>query len=153
MPNDPNQKYVSYGFLTICLLSVFTNFGRSDFNLVIFAFAYILWEDTKQRVRMYYMIVFSLLIDIIWTIYWSAYWNQDVFSSAWSNGIHTFIIVLSIIIIILKVIDPIISFQFVISGYLFVTDDSLKHVLAPSGFIQNVNYVFGINSHTQMQET
>ena len=47
MSIDPNQKYVSYGFMTICLVSVFTNFGRSDFNLVIFGFAYILWEDTK----------------------------------------------------------------------------------------------------------
>ncbi len=96
-------------FVAIIVLSIFTYFQRPDFNLPLFAFVLLLWNDTytKQKQRMWYLMAFSLLIDVIWIIYWAITWGS------YNNREHSlgsFTIILSVLIFLLKLVVVILSF-------------------------------------------
>jgi hypothetical protein len=50
--------------------------------------------------------VFTGLIDIIWILTWGIFWNNSEYypKGYWENGIHSFVIMFSIINFMIKVI-------------------------------------------------
>ncbi len=64
-------------FLLIVFLACFTCFARADYNLILFAFAFILWDrEDDQKARLIYLMLFSWIIDLTWLCYWTIYWKQ-----------------------------------------------------------------------------
>jgi len=96
-------------FVAIIILSIFTHFQRPDYNLPLFVFVLMLWDNPNvaQKLRLWYLIAFSALVDFIWIIYWAAVW------SGYANreqGLGNFTIFLSVLILIIKLAIILLSF-------------------------------------------
>ncbi len=96
-------------FIAIIALSILTYFERPDYNLPLFFFVLALWDNNHsyQKLRLWYLIAFSALIDFIWIIYWAAVW------SGYENrekGLGNFTIFLSVLILLLKFAVIILTF-------------------------------------------
>ncbi|CAD8125772.1 unnamed protein product [Paramecium sonneborni] len=99
------QEWPKKLFLAIAFISCFTCYARPDYNLPLFAFAYLLWDidrPVSQKIRLIYLFVYSWIIDFVWLVYWGPFWNSSTFSHNWADGIQTFVLVLSVINFILK---------------------------------------------------
>ena len=96
-------------FLAIIVLSALTYFERADYNLPLFAFALLLWnyQEPQQKTRLWYLMAFSLLTDLIWIIYWGATWSSY---QNRESGVCTFTIIVSVITFILKIVTVILTF-------------------------------------------
>lgn len=76
-------------FVVLAALSCLTSYAKPDYNLPLFGFAYLMWdvdnaeEDSEnkedaqqrdkiqpQRLRFFYLIVFSWFADALWIITW-----------------------------------------------------------------------------------
>lgn len=115
-------------FIIMIFFSCFTCYSRADYNLPLFAFAYLLWDVEKpvftfislikiisyffvkplnlkysQKTRLTYLFIFSWIIDLTWLIYWGPFWDSAVFDENWAQGVQTFVLVLSIINYLIKV--------------------------------------------------
>lgn len=64
-------------FMVVIVLSLFTYFERPDYNLPLFAFILLLWENSyvKQKTRLWYLMAVSLVVDLVWIIYWAVTWG------------------------------------------------------------------------------
>ena len=79
--------------------------------------------------------IFSAIIDLIWLIYWGSFWGDDAFDNAWNSGLHTFVIVMSVINFILKL---------GLLGMIAIFDLEVKKNLMPDGMIRNAKDVAGV---------
>lgn len=106
-------------FLVIIVLSALTYFQRPDYNLPLFAFALLLWEhrEPQQKTRLWYLMAFSLITDVIWIIYWAAVWNSY---DNREKGICTFTIIVSVIEFLVKLATV---------GILFVNEPECKSAI------------------------
>ena len=96
-------------FIAIIILSILTYFERPDYNLPLFVFVLVLWDNQhlKQKLRLWYLIAFSTLTDFIWIVYWAAIW------SGYENrekGLGNFTIFLSVLILVIKLGVVILTF-------------------------------------------
>lgn len=57
----------------------------------------------SQKARLYYLFLFTWLVDFIWLIYWGATWSSDEYQNGSEAGSSTFVMALSIIAFIVKV--------------------------------------------------
>jgi hypothetical protein len=91
------------------ILSLLTYFQRPDFNLPLFVFVLILWEDTviKQKTRLWSLIFVSLIVDLIWIIYWATTWN---YYNLDEQRLNEWTLAISIIEFVVKIIITIITF-------------------------------------------
>eukprot|EP01015_Nassula_variabilis_P007534 TRINITY_DN1576_c0_g1_i12.p1 TRINITY_DN1576_c0_g1~~TRINITY_DN1576_c0_g1_i12.p1 ORF type:complete len:186 (-),score=23.04 TRINITY_DN1576_c0_g1_i12:91-648(-) len=102
------DKHIKISFLIICAISVLTCFARPDYNLPIFAFAYLFWledktSDAKQRqtvnnqkIRFFALFIFSIIVDAIWIPIMWRYWLSSEFpKNYWESGIHKFVLICS----------------------------------------------------------
>lgn len=128
-------------FFAIIIISLFTYFERPDYNLPLFAFIILLWENSyvKQKTRLWYLMAVSLVVDLIWIIYWAATWkgydNREL-------GLCNFTIFLSSVNLVLKLIAVILT---------FVKEDECKKSVTE--FPANVKYVFsGPNEYHPLNE-
>jgi hypothetical protein len=123
-------EHINKLFLTVVVLSLFTYFERPDYNLPLFAFILLLWENAyvKQKTRMWYLMAVSLLVDLVWIIYWAVTWggydNKE-------SGLCNFTIFISVVMFVLKLVILILTFVKV--------DDCKKAV---SEITPNIKYVF-----------
>lgn len=123
-------EHINKMFMAVIILSLFTYFERPDYNLPLFAFVLLLWDNSfvKQKTRLWYLMAVSLLVDFIWIIYWAVTWNgYDNRESSLCN----FTIFISVIIFIIKVIIVVLT---------FVKDTDCKKAVTEIG--GNVKYVF-----------
>ena len=117
-------------FMAVIVLSLFTYFERPDFNLPLFAFILLLWENSyvKQKTRLWYLMAISLVVDLVWIIYWAVTWggydNKE-------SGLCNFTIIVSVIIFLLKIIIVVLTFLKV---------EECKRAI--SDVVPNLKYVF-----------
>ncbi|KAM3135870.1 hypothetical protein pb186bvf_011999 [Paramecium bursaria] len=129
-------------FLVNAFIACFTCYARPDYNLPLFAFAYLLWDierPTSQKVRLTYLFIFSWIIDFVWLVYWGPFWNSNTFSNNWADGIQTFVLVLSVINFILKIGTI---------GVCLLAEKECKDALHPENALNHVKNVFD-DHHTQ----
>lgn len=90
-------------FVTIIFLSLLTFFARPDYNLPLFSFAIILWNQKKppQKTRVWYLILFSMLVDFIWIVYWAISWQNRVFRY---KAFYSFTLIVSSIVFSVKIL-------------------------------------------------
>lgn len=103
------MEHLNKLFVTVIAVSILTYFERPDYNLPLFVFVFLLWDNAygKQKVRMWYLMTMSLLVDFVWIIYWAVVWN------GYQNremGLCNFTILLSCIEFVLKAIIIILTF-------------------------------------------
>jgi hypothetical protein len=96
-------------FLCLSGLAFFSCISRSDYNLPLFLFAWFMWQDHQKvkssqipRVRILYLIVSTIFIDIIWILYWSSAWNHSN-GNSWIDIMNHIVFVVSIIEVTLKI--------------------------------------------------
>jgi hypothetical protein len=96
----PNKNF----FVPFVFLACFTCYSKADYNLPLFAFAFLLWdlENPSHKARLSYLFAFSWIIDFVWLCYWGPYYNSKLFNRAWSKGVHSFVIVLSVFMLLGK---------------------------------------------------
>jgi hypothetical protein len=116
--------------MAVIVLSLFTYFERPDYNLPLFAFIILLWDNAyvKQKTRIWYMIAVSILVDLIWIIYWAATWGGYKNPEA---SLCNFTIFISVATFIIKIVILILT-------YLKV--DDCKRALGELG--TNFKYIF-----------
>ena len=123
-------EHINKLFMAVIILSLLTYFERPDYNLPLFAFIILLWENSfvKQKTRLWYLMAVSLLVDLVWIIYWAVTWggydNKE-------SGLCNFTIFISVVVFVIKI---------VILGLTFVKIEDCKRVV--SDFGANVKYVF-----------
>ena len=116
--------------MAVIILSLFTYFERPDYNLPLFAFILLLWDNTlvKQKTRLWYLMVVSLVVDLIWIIYWAVIWGGYDNKEA---GLCGFTIIISVINFIIK---------FVIVVLTFINLQECKSAM--TDLVDNIKYVF-----------
>ena len=79
-------KYSSklkYFLLLAAIIAALNSLSRADYNFVIYLFMFYVWtfmENSPQAQRQdkigtFYILLFSLLIDVIWSCYWGKKWD------------------------------------------------------------------------------
>ena len=79
-------KYSSklkYFLLLGAIIAALNSLSRADYNFVIYLFMFYVWtfmENSPQAQRQdkigtFYILLFSLLIDVIWSCYWGKKWD------------------------------------------------------------------------------
>ena len=100
---------LKYLFLIGASIGLINTFCRADYNFILYLYIFYIWlhlnEDkeiqTREKVTLFYILVYSLFIDIIWCFFWQSQWGylkEDI-----ESGTHSLVIFLSWIGILLKI--------------------------------------------------
>ena len=108
---DGCGRFFRKHFPVLCVvgavMAAFNCFVRPDYNLPLYMFIYLMWDSFQQsrfdKLLMLGLLALTALVDFIWLIYWGPFWRSDVMKN-WEYGIHTCVIILSIVALIYKVI-------------------------------------------------
>ena len=133
------EKYsnkLKYLFLTGACIGLINTFCRADYNFILYLYAFYIWihltEDqetqSKEKVTIFYLLLYSLFIDFIWCFFWNSQWGylkQDI-----ESGTHGLVIFLSWIGILLKIIIGII---------IAVTEKNILKAVLPKKLEEKLN--------------
>ena len=107
------EKYsdkLKYLILIGAFIGLINTFCRADYNFILYLYMFYVWmhltEDqeiqTREKITIFYILFYSLFIDIIWCFFWKSQWGylkEDI-----ESGTHGLVIFLSWVGILLKVI-------------------------------------------------
>ena len=107
---EKHSDKLKYLLLTGACIGLVNTFCRADYNFVLYLYAFYVWmhlsEDpeiqTREKITIFYLLVYSLLIDFIWCFFWKSQWGylkEDI-----ESGTHGLVIFLSWIGILLKIV-------------------------------------------------
>ena len=107
------EKYsdkLKYLLLTGAFVALINTFCRADYNLIIYLYMFYVWtfmkEDlqsqAREKVTFFYILCYSIIIDIIWCFFWNSKW--DLLKEDIESGTHGLVIFFSWIGIFLKAI-------------------------------------------------
>ena len=107
------EKYsdkLKYLILAGASIGLINTFCRADYNFILYLYMFYVWmhltEDqeiqTREKITIFYILFYSLIIDIIWCFFWKSQWGylkEDI-----ESGTLGLVIFLSWVGILLKVI-------------------------------------------------
>ena len=107
------EKYsdkLKYLLLIGAFVALINTFCRADYNLIIYLYMFYIWtfmkEDlqsqAREKVTFFYILCYSIIIDIIWCFFWNSKW--DLLKEDIESGTHGLVIFFSWIGIFLKAI-------------------------------------------------
>ena len=107
------EKYsdkLKYLLLIGAFVGLINTFCRADYNFVIYLYMFYVWtfmkEDlesqAREKVTFFYILCYSIIIDVIWCFFWDAKW--DLLKEDIESGTHGLVIFFSWIGIIIKLI-------------------------------------------------
>ena len=107
------EKYsdkLKYLLLIGAFVGLINTFCRADYNFVIYLYMFYVWtfmkEDlesqAREKVTFFYILFYSIIIDVIWCFFWNAKW--DLLKEDIESGTHGLVIFFSWIGIIIKLI-------------------------------------------------
>ena len=107
------EKYsdkLKYLLLIGAFVGLINTFCRADYNFVIYLYMFYVWsfmkEDlesqAREKVTFFYILCYSIIIDVIWCFFWNAKW--DLLKEDIESGTHGLVIFFSWIGIIIKLI-------------------------------------------------
>lgn len=110
------EQHLHKMFLAGAILAALSCFARADYNLPMFAFFYIMWDQDdvsrfklfitdlqNDKVKLLSLLAVALLGDILWMFYWVPHWWSEAMAK-WQSGLHTFVILCVFALVILKII-------------------------------------------------
>ena len=106
------EKYsdkLKYLLLFGACIGLINTFCRADYNLIIYLYMFYVWifmkEDlesqAREKVTFFYILCYSIIIDVIWCFFWNAKW--DLLKEDIESGTHGLVLFLSWLGIIIKV--------------------------------------------------
>lgn len=114
-------------FIASAVIAVLSCLARPDFNLPLFVFAWFIWSDPdkvsatqRERLKLLAFLVLTFIVDFIWLCYWGPIWNSDSEYGHWEKGVHSFVLSMSSINFVLKVV----AMQFVIIVFVVMAEKS-----------------------------
>jgi hypothetical protein len=141
---------LQYVFLIGAGIAAINTLSRADYNFVIYLYMFYVWmfmdnyegSQAKEKVMMFYVCLYSLLIDIIWCFLWGAKWGA--FTNDPESGTHTAVIVLSWIGVLIKI---------VVLGMIGLLDWSNIKASLPKNLAEKLNQGQGYNvSHDEEKD-
>ena len=91
-------------FLAGCIFGALACFGRADYNLPLYAFLYVMWDqDDNDKVMLMLLIAITFLGDLLWLFYWCPHWWSTEMGKV-QAGMHNFVILCSFANFLLKLI-------------------------------------------------
>lgn len=80
---NEHQSKLKYFFLGCAALSCFNCLAKPDYNIVLYAYAYFVWNmmgntnnsQTSEKLYCFWFMLITLLIDLIWIFYWQSLWG------------------------------------------------------------------------------
>lgn len=105
---NKHQEKLKYFFLASAALSCFNCLAKPDYNLVLYAYAFFVWNmmgqssnDTQgEKIYCFFFMLATLLIDIFWVLFWGSMWNDLKHDE--ESSIHFLVILFSWISIGIK---------------------------------------------------
>ena len=72
------SDHIGKVFLALSVLSCLTCLERADYDLPLFLFSYLMWAVPKadHKVRLYYLMIWTAIVDLVWLIYWGTFWGS-----------------------------------------------------------------------------
>ena len=107
---EKHSDKLKYLLLTGAFIGLINTFCRADYNIVIYLYMFYIWafmkEDlenqSREKVTFFFILWYSLIIDIIWCFFWKSKWGllkEDI-----ESGTHSLVIFSSWLGIFLKII-------------------------------------------------
>ena len=107
---ETHSDKLKYLLIVGAFIGLINTFCRADYNFIIYLYMFYVWNfmkeeiesQTREKTTFFYILLYSLIIDIIWCFFWNSKWGlikEDV-----ESGTHGLVILLSWIGILLKVI-------------------------------------------------
>ena len=107
---EKHSDKLKYLLIAGAFIGLMNTFCRADYNFIIYLYMFYVWNfmkeeiesQTREKTTFFYILLYSLIIDIIWCFFWNSKWGlikEDV-----ESGTHGFVIIFSWIGILLKVI-------------------------------------------------
>ena len=105
------EKYsdkLKYLFIGGALIGLINTFCRADYNFILYLYMFYVWrfmnDDLENQIRekttFFYILLYSILIDIIWCFFWNYKWGlikEDI-----ESGTHSLVVFCSWIGILIK---------------------------------------------------
>lgn len=109
LSNQHSDK-LPYLYLSGALIAAFNTFCRPDYNFIVYLYMFYIWKfmgdneeiQSKQKLSSFFILIYSLFIDIIYSIYWGSKWGSLEKDS--ESGIHSLVLILSWIGILVKIV-------------------------------------------------
>ena len=107
---ERHSDKLKYLLLIGAFVGLINTFCRADYNFVIYLYMFYVWsfmkEDlesqAREKVTFFYILCYSIIIDVIWCFFWNAKW--DLLKEDIESGTHGLVIFFSCIGIIIKLI-------------------------------------------------
>ena len=107
---EKHSDKLKYLLLSGACIGLINSFCRADYNFILYLYMYYIWIyltrdpeiQTREKITSFYILLYSLLIDIIWCFFWKSQWGylkEDI-----ESGTHGLVIFLSWIGILLKIV-------------------------------------------------
>ena len=105
------EKYsdkLKYLFIVGASIGLINTFCRADYNFIIYLYMFYVWRfmsddlesQAKEKITFFYILLYSIIIDIIWCLFWNSKWGllkDDI-----ECGTHSLVIFCSYIGILIK---------------------------------------------------
>ena len=94
----------TYLFAVGVFLGALSTFSRADYNLPMFAFLLVMWnQDDNEKPLIQLLLVLTTIVDVLWLLFWVPHYHTKELEKL-NYGLHMMVAIVSIIEIVLKVI-------------------------------------------------
>lgn len=105
-----HSNKIHYIMVLGAFIASINTFARADFNFILYLYMFYIWilmekekeSQAQEKLSFFYILIFSLFIDLIWCLYWGNKWGSIIDDQ--EKGIHNLVLTLSWIGIIVKII-------------------------------------------------
>ena len=74
---------IKYLFLCGAVIAAINTLSRADYNFVLYLYMFYVWtfmvnsqeEQRQDKIGTFYILLYSLLIDIFWNLFWGGKWD------------------------------------------------------------------------------
>ena len=105
---EKHSDKLKYLLLFGAFIGLINTFCRADYNFIIYLYMFYVWSfmkddlenQTREKVTFFYILCYSIFIDLIWCFFWSSKWGllkEDI-----ESGTHKLVLFFSWIGIFLK---------------------------------------------------
>ena len=75
---------IKYLFLCGAIIAAINTLSRADYNFVLYLYMFYVWtfmgnsaeEQRQDKIGTFYLLFYSLLIDIFWCLFWGSKWDN-----------------------------------------------------------------------------
>ena len=74
---------LKYLFLCGAIIAAINTLSRADYNFVLYLYMFYVWtfmgnseEQRQDKIGTFYILLYSLLIDVFWCLFWGGKWDN-----------------------------------------------------------------------------